>query len=131
MGELKSHFRPEFLNRIDEIVLFKPLNLEAINAIVVLQLEETRKRLVDRGLKLEVGEGVVNFIGRTAYDPVYGARPLKRFIQRHIETPIARVLLGRGEIKDASVMLELSDGGSDISVHLEESQNTGGDLTVH
>jgi ATP-dependent Clp protease ATP-binding subunit ClpB len=118
MGELRSHFRPEFLNRIDEVVLFKPLDLQAIHSIVALQLDQTRNRLKDRGLKLTTGSDVIEFIARAAYDPVYGARPLKRFIQRYIETPIARVLLGRGEVKDGNVVLRMN--GDEIDVEIED-----------
>lgn len=128
MGELRSHFRPEFLNRIDEVVLFKPLDLKAIHSIVALQLDQTRNRLKDRGLKLNAGSDVIEFIARAAYDPVYGARPLKRFIQRQIETPIARALLGRGELKDATVVLRMND--DEIDVDIEESSSSAV-VTMH
>jgi len=128
MGELRSHFRPEFLNRIDEVVLFKPLDLKAIHAIVSLQLDHTRSRLKDRGLKLTAGSDVIEFIARAAYDPDYGARPLTRFIQRQIETPIARALLGRGELKDATVVLRMND--DEIDVDIEESSSSAV-VTMH
>lgn len=94
MNELRRSFRPEFLNRIDEIVLFKPLSVAEIGRIVTLQLETVTHRLRDRGIRLEVSDAARDFIARSAYDPVYGARPLKRYIQREIETAIARRLIG-------------------------------------
>lgn len=94
MSELRRSFRPEFLNRIDEMVLFKPLSVAEIGRIVTLQLENVTSRLRDRGIRLEVSDAARDFIARAAYDPVYGARPLKRYIQREIETGIARKLIG-------------------------------------
>jgi ATP-dependent Clp protease ATP-binding subunit ClpB len=110
MGDLRDHFRPEFLNRVDEIVLFKPLTLEEIERIVELQIADVRRRLEDRRLALELTEDARVLIARLGYDPVYGARPLRRFIQREVETRIARALLS-GEIRDgATIRLEAEDG---------------------
>ncbi|MDX6649314.1 MAG: ATP-dependent Clp protease ATP-binding subunit ClpB [Solirubrobacteraceae bacterium] len=110
MGELREHFRPEFLNRVDEIVLFKPLTLEEIERIVDLQIEDVRRRLADRRLTLELSEEARLLIAREGYDPVYGARPLRRFIQREVETRIGRALLS-GEIVDgATIVLDVEDG---------------------
>ena len=92
MAELRAHFRPEFLNRVDEIVLFKPLTLEEIEQIVDLQIDDLRKRLADRRIELELTEAARELIAREGYDPVYGARPLRRFIQREVETRIGRAL---------------------------------------
>src|ERR1700739_2739103 len=86
MGELRLHFRPEFLNRVDEIVLFKPLTLSEIKRIIDLQLKLLRVRLSERHLELELTGAAKEYIAREGYDPVYGARPLKRFLQRHLET---------------------------------------------
>jgi ATP-dependent Clp protease ATP-binding subunit ClpB len=93
MGELRLHFRPEFLNRVDEIVLFKPLTLSEIKRIIDLQLELLRARLSERHLELELTEAAKEYIAREGYDPVYGARPLKRFLQRHLETALSRQIL--------------------------------------
>jgi ATP-dependent Clp protease ATP-binding subunit ClpB len=93
MRELRAHFRPEFLNRIDEVVLFKPLQLGEIASIVDLLLAELTKRLGERGIGLEVTDAARNFIAETGYDPVYGARPLKRYIQRELETRVGRALI--------------------------------------
>jgi ATP-dependent Clp protease ATP-binding subunit ClpB len=101
MAELRGHFRPEFLNRVDEIVLFKPLTLADIKKIVELQLGLLRRRLTDRHVELELSDAAKEHIARDGYDPVYGARPLKRFLQRQIETPLSRRILS-GEITDHS-----------------------------
>jgi ATP-dependent Clp protease ATP-binding subunit ClpB len=109
MGELRGHFRPEFLNRVDDIVLFKPLTLEEIELIVDLQIGDVRRRLVDRRLDLELTEPARALIAQAGYDPVYGARPLKRFIQREVETRIGRALLA-GDIPDGSTITVDAEG---------------------
>ena len=107
---LRVHFRPEFLNRVDEIVLFKPLTLSEIKRIVELQLDLLRARLADRHIELELSDAAKEHIAREGYDPVYGARPLKRFLQRQVETALSRKLLA-GEIRDHSrVTVELKKG---------------------
>jgi ATP-dependent Clp protease ATP-binding subunit ClpB len=111
MRELKEHFRPEFLNRIDEIVLFKPLTLKEVTTIVDLLLNDVRKRLVDRQITLEVSERAKEFIGRSGYDPVYGARPLKRYIQRELETKIGRALIADELLFGSTVSVD-EEGGS-------------------
>ena len=103
MRELRGHFRPEFLNRIDEIVLFKPLSLAEITTIVGLLVKDVQKRIAERGITLDVSLGAKEFIARTGYDAVYGARPLKRFIQRELETKVARALIA-DEIPAGSVV---------------------------
>ncbi|MCX7915230.1 MAG: AAA family ATPase, partial [Verrucomicrobiae bacterium] len=101
MSELRAHFRPEFLNRVDEIVLFKPLTFAQIKRIVELQLKLLRQRLAERHIELELTEAAKDHIAREGYDPVYGARPLKRFLQRHVETALSRRILA-GEVRDNS-----------------------------
>ncbi len=101
MAELRAHFRPEFLNRVDEIVLFKPLTLADIKKIVDLQLNLLRKRLVERHIELELTDAAKEHVARDGYDAVYGARPLKRFLQRHVETPLSRQILS-GAVSDWS-----------------------------
>jgi len=93
MRELRSCFRPEFLNRVDDIILFKPLTLTETEYIVDLQVEELQKRLADRGFTLELTPAARSFVARAAYDPVYGARPLKRYLQHHLETRIGRAMI--------------------------------------
>ncbi|WP_243364043.1 ATP-dependent chaperone ClpB [Fundidesulfovibrio terrae] len=99
MDTLRSHFRPEFLNRVDEIVLFKPLLKEQIGAIIELMLTGLRARLVERKVTLTLTDAAKSFIADAAYDPVYGARPLRRYIQAHIETPLARRIIA-GDVAD-------------------------------
>ncbi len=101
MAELRAHFRPEFLNRVDEIVLFKPLTFAEIKRIVELQLTLLRQRLAERHIELELTDAAKDHIARQGYDPVYGARPLKRFLQRHVETALSRKILA-GEVRDNS-----------------------------
>ena len=97
MAELRRQFRPEFLNRVDETVLFKPLSLADLKKIVELQLVLLRSRLEERRIQLELSDAAKEFLAREGYDPVYGARPLKRFLQRALETPLSRKILS-GEI---------------------------------
>lgn len=101
MAELESHFRPELLNRIDDVVLFKPLQMSEIRAIVDLLLNSLRTRLADRRITLSVTDAAKTWLGKKGYDPVYGARPLKRVIQRELETKLGRRLIA-GEIADGS-----------------------------
>jgi ATP-dependent Clp protease ATP-binding subunit ClpB len=108
--ELRSHFRPEFLNRIDDIILFKPLALSEIERIVELMMEDLNKRLTDRRIELHTTAAARGFIARQGYDPVFGARPLKRFIQHHLETRIARALIA-GDIADGdTITVDLENG---------------------
>nr|WP_103959559.1 ATP-dependent chaperone ClpB [Nonomuraea solani] len=110
MAELRRHFRPEFLNRIDDIVLFKPLTEVEIERIVGLMFTDIRQRLADRRLTLEVTEEARKLIANQGYDPVYGARPLRRFIAREVETRIGRALL-TGEVPDGSTIVVGADKG--------------------
>jgi ATP-dependent Clp protease ATP-binding subunit ClpB len=103
MKDLRGHFRPEFLNRIDEIVLFKPLSLKEITSIVDLLLADVTKRLSDRGISVEVTKAAKEHIAEAGYDPIYGARPLKRYIQRELETRVGRALIA-DELQAGSVV---------------------------
>jgi ATP-dependent Clp protease ATP-binding subunit ClpB len=103
MTELRKAFRPEFLNRVDETVLFKPLSLEEITQIVDLLVTDINHRLAERRITIEIDSDAKEWIAEKGYDPVYGARPLKRYIQRHLETMLARALVS-GEIRDGSVV---------------------------
>jgi ATP-dependent Clp protease ATP-binding subunit ClpB len=106
MEALKASFRPEFLNRLDEIVLFRPLGEPEIEAIVRLQLEDLRRRLAEQDLKLDLSDKAVRWIVKTGFDPVYGARPLKRTIQRELETPIARRIVAGDFAPGATVAVD-------------------------
>ena len=103
MAELRGTFRPEFLNRLDDTVLFKPLSLDEITSIVALLITETNERLKERRIKIELSISAQKWIGEEGYDAVYGARPLKRFLQKQIENRIARAIIG-GEIEDGSII---------------------------
>jgi ATP-dependent Clp protease ATP-binding subunit ClpB len=118
MGELRAHFRPEFLNRVDEIVLFKPLTLDEIESIVALQIADVQARLADRRITLELTESARAVIARRGYDPVYGARPLRRDIQREVETKIGRALIA-GEVADGATVIVDADG-EDLVVRWEQ-----------
>jgi len=99
IAELRRHFRPEFLNRVDETVVFHPLETDQLTKIVEIQLERLRARLAERRISLVVSPPALRYLGERGYDPVYGARPLKRLIQQELETPIARQLV-KGELRD-------------------------------
>ncbi len=115
MSELRHRFRPEFLNRIDEIVLFKPLQLSEITKIIDILIAGVRERLKDRNISLNVSVEAKELIARAGYDPVFGARPLKRYIQRHLETQIGRALIA-GDIEDgASILVDVKDGELSVS----------------
>ncbi len=103
MRELRAHFRPEFLNRLDDVVLFKPLSLPEIEQIVDLLTADLRKRLEERGVKLELSPAARTLVAREGFDPVYGARPLKRFLQRQLESRIGRALIA-GEAAEGSTV---------------------------
>ncbi len=108
--DLKNHFRPEFLNRLDEIIMFKPLTKENIGDIVVLMMRDLNRRLDDKEISVELTEAAKNFIIEEAYDPIYGARPLRRFLQKTVETLSAKLILsgqiGIGE----TIMMDLEEG---------------------
>jgi len=109
MAELREHFRPEFLNRVDETVVFHPLELEQLTKIVEIQLERLRARLTERRISLSVTPAALRYLGERGYDSVYGARPLKRLIQQEIETPLARQLV-KGELRDGdTATVDLND----------------------
>jgi ATP-dependent Clp protease ATP-binding subunit ClpB len=109
LGALRDHFRPEFLNRIDEIVVFGRLDREQLARIVELQVARLHARLAQRGVELELTEAARDLLAREGYDPAYGARPLKRLVQRRIENPLAQRLLA-GEIRDGDRVVADAEG---------------------
>ena len=104
MNELRGNFRPEFLNRLDEIILFKPLTKEYIGSIIKLLMDELNRRLKDREIKVELTDLAENYIVEHGYDPVFGARPLKRFLQKHVETLSAKLILS-DQVKGGDTIL--------------------------
>ena len=113
---LRQHFRPEFLNRVDDTIIFKPLRLEEIKQIVLLLVEELRQRMAVNNLGLELTSAACDFIAKTAYDPVYGARPLKRFIQRQLETKVARTLIAGDVLEGTRIVVDLIAGELAVTV---------------
>jgi ATP-dependent Clp protease ATP-binding subunit ClpB len=111
LDALRHHFRPEFLNRVDETIVFHSLSEEDLKKIVDIQLDRLRGRLAERRITLELTDEAKTHLAVTGYDPVYGARPLKRAIQREIETPLSRAIL-KGEVKDSSVVRVGVSGGA-------------------
>ncbi|HOJ09371.1 MAG TPA: ATP-dependent chaperone ClpB [Clostridiales bacterium] len=120
MNELRRDFKPEFLNRVDEIVMFKPLTKDEIIKIIDLSLTDIQKRLDDRNIKLEVTAKTKQFIADEAYSPVYGARPVKRYLQKHIETPVAKLIIEGTLGEDSTAMVD-SDGVNIIVKHGDSS----------
>lgn len=116
MSALRAGFRPEFLNRVDEIIFFKPLRLEEITKIVKLLLAQLESRLKDRNITLNVTPEALAVAAKNGYDPVYGARPLKRYLQKKLETQIARLIIG-GTAEDGSV-LNVENQGNDLVIHV-------------
>src|SRR5256885_14628519 len=109
LDEMRRHFRPEFLNRVDEIIVFHALSEDHLKRIVEIQLGRLRARLADRHITLVLTDAARANLVRTGYDPHYGARPLKRAIQKKIETPLGRLLL-KGEVRDGQTLVV--DAGS-------------------
>ncbi len=110
MSDLRSHFRPEFLNRLDEIIMFKPLTKENIGAIVDLMTSDLNRRLEDQKIYLELTDGAKDYIIEEGYDPIYGARPLKRFLQKHVETLAAKMILSGDVETEDTIVIDTVNG---------------------
>lgn len=110
MGDLRNHFRPEFLNRLDETILFKPLTKENIGGIIRLIVDDLNRRLADRELSIELTPEAEAFVVENAYDPVYGARPLKRYIQKYVETLSAKLILSDQVNAKDVILITVEDG---------------------
>jgi ATP-dependent Clp protease ATP-binding subunit ClpB len=110
MDIVRTQFLPEFLNRVDEVLIFRPLSARDIHKIVGLQVEKLKKQLAERGIEVEVTEAAINAIALEGYDPVYGARPLKRVIQQRVQNPLAVELLKQEIVEGSRVRIDYDDG---------------------
>ena len=128
MRELRQHFRPEFLNRVDDIVLFKPLTLEEVEQIVVLLTRDLSKRLEDRRIRIQITDDACKFIAEAGYDPVYGARPLRRYIQRELETRIGRAVIKGDVLEGATITVDVRDGALTVT-HSTEGEASSGETS--
>ncbi|RKS68084.1 ATP-dependent Clp protease ATP-binding subunit ClpB [Actinomadura pelletieri DSM 43383] len=120
MGELRRHFRPEFLNRVDDIILFKPLTLPQIEQVVDLMFNDLRARLADRRMRLSIDEDARRLIAEQGFDPVYGARPLRRFIAREVETRLGRALIA-GDVRDGAT-IHITAANGELNVRYENPE---------
>jgi ATP-dependent Clp protease ATP-binding subunit ClpB len=119
MNGLRDHFRPEFLNRLDEIILFKPLNKENIGGIIDLLMADLNKRLQDRDFKIELTESAKEIVVDQGYDPAYGARPLKRYLQKHVETLAARIILSDDIRPGSRIVVNASKDNDVLTAYLD------------
>ena len=110
MNDLKAHFRPEFLNRLDEIIMFKPLTKQNIRAIIDLLIADVNKRLAEKELTIELTDAAKDFVVEGGYDPMYGARPLKRYLQKNVETLAARLILAGNVGREDTILIDAKDG---------------------
>ena len=110
MNELRAHFRPEFLNRLDEIIMFKPLTKSNISGIIDLLVADVNQRLAEKELSIELTESARNFVVEGGYDPMYGARPLKRYLQKNVETLAARLILAGNVGRGDTIVIDVVDG---------------------
>ncbi len=117
MNELRAHFRPEFLNRLDETIMFKPLTKNDVHQIIDLLLQDVNKRLEDKEVTIELTDAAKNFVVEGGYEPMYGARPLKRYLQKHVETLAARLLL-EGNVGRCDVIV-IDVDGENLSTHVK------------
>ena len=120
MNELRMHFRPEFLNRLDETILFKPLTKEDIGNIIHLIVKDINGRLADREISIEITPKAENYIVEEGYDPVYGARPLKRFVQKHVETLAAKMILADKVAAKDIIFIDLDEEGEMLTARVEK-----------
>ena len=120
MNDLRAHFRPEFLNRLDEIILFRPLTKENIGHIVDLMMEGLNRTLADQEIRLELTEAGKEYVVSGGYDPVYGARPLKRYLQKNVETLAARMILS-GEVHQGDTIV-IDASGDELSASVRKTE---------
>ena len=123
MTDLRQSFRPEFLNRVDDTVLFKPLTVEETTRIVDLLVADLNTRLADRRVVIALTEKARAWVGERGYDPIYGARPLKRFIQKEVENRLARALIGGEILEGAEVTFGLDQDALTMSIDLSAEKS--------
>ena len=121
MKELRAHFRPEFLNRLDETILFKPLTKADIGSIIHLIVKDINTRLADREISIEITETAQNYIVEEGYDPVYGARPLKRFVQKHVETLAAKMILAGNIAAKDVILIDLDADKEELAARVKKN----------
>ena len=119
MQELRAHFRPEFLNRLDETILFKPLTRDNISHIVDLMVADVNKRLADRELRIELTSAAREYVSDHGYDPAYGARPLRRYLQKHVETVAARIILEGSISQGQTIVIDTAQTGDGLIGYAE------------
>ena len=122
MEDLRAHFRPEFLNRLDETVMFKPLTKDNIGGIIQLLMKELNGRLADREISVRLADAARDFVVEHGYDPVYGARPLKRYLQKHVETLAARMILGEQLRAGDTIVIDVREDGQDLCARIEAGE---------
>ncbi len=119
MSDLRAHFRPEFLNRLDEIILFKPLTRDNIAGIITLLMADTNRRLADREISVELTDSAREFVVERGYDPVYGARPLKRYLQKNVETLAAKIILQDQVRAGNTIVIDTAPAGDKLIAYVE------------
>ena len=110
MADLRNHFRPEFLNRLDETIMFKPLTKDNITSIIDLQIKDLNRRLADKELHVELTPEAKGYVADNGYEPMYGARPLKRYLQKTVETLAARLILSDGVDAEDTILIDVENG---------------------
>ena len=116
MNDLRAHFRPEFLNRLDETIMFKPLSKQDVTQIIDLLVADVNKRLVEREVSIALTDAAKEFVVEGGYEPMYGARPLKRYLQKHVETLAARLILEGNVGRGSEIVIDVADGALSAKV---------------
>ena len=120
MNEMKRRFKPEFLNRVDDIIMFKPLDKEGIRRIIDIFLDDLRRRLVDKHITLSITDSAKDVLIKEGYDPIYGARPLKRYIGNVLETKIAKMMIAGKVYNGCHILIDGNDDNVEITVQERE-----------
>ena len=131
LATLKEHFRPEFLNRLDDIIVFDVLSIEAIKAIVSIQVEIVKKRLTDKEISLKVTELVLELLAKGGYNPQYGARPLKRLIQEKILNPVASMMISNKVLSGGTVLVDVREGDFTFDIKKSKRSDSVSVITIN